>query len=456
MQMERASATPFRANTIRMANLAPRVAKRPTMPAKGTTSERGMKVLLIGNYSNDEQESMRRFADLLAQQLPSLGISAECLCPSPVFGRLRRGAGGIGKWLGYLDKFVLFPRVLRKRIRQFDSETLVHICDHSNAVYTQVLAGVPHLVTCHDLLAIRSALGEFPGHRVRVSGRLYQRRILHGLNAARRVACISRATHRDILRLTTLAPGQVSLVHNGLNHSYAPLTERDVATRLREAAPRLGHDLAARLQGGFILHVGGNQWYKNRLGLIQIYARLCEKMLHAPKLVLAGKPFTPQLRREILSHNLEDRVIALNSVSNEDLRTLYCAAQLLLFPSLEEGFGWPIIEAQACGCRVVIADREPMTEVGGDAAVCFKLESHTTLENASLSNNSADGAATVVMKTLLENRDERLDRVRSGLRNAAKFSTARMVENYIELYRRISVVGAARQLHNREPLLEPQ
>jgi glycosyltransferase involved in cell wall biosynthesis len=414
-----------------------------------------MKVLLIGNYANDQQESMRRFAELLVLQLPGLGISAECLCPSPVFGRLRPGAGGVGKWLGYLDKFVLFPRTLRSRVRQFASDTLVHICDHSNAVYTRVLGGVPHLVTCHDLLAVRSALGEFPGCRVRLSGRLYQRWILHGLNAAGRVACVSTATQRDVLRLSSLAPRQVSLIHNGLNHSYAPLTEMDAAARLREAASRLGNDAVAKLQAGFILHVGGNQWYKNRLGLVQIYARLCEKMLHAPNLVLAGKPFTPRLRRKISSHHLEDRVVELNSVSNEDLRTLYCASQLLLFPSFEEGFGWPIVEAQACGCRVVIADREPMTEVGGDAVVCFKLESPTALEDAPLSTNSADSAASVVMKTLLETRDERLDRVQGGLRNAAKFSTARMVENYIELYRRISVVGAEGRLYKSEPVLEP-
>src|SRR5580700_10846422 len=158
-----------------------------------------MKVLLLGNYANDEQESMRRFADLLALQLPRLGISTELLRPAPVFGRLRRSAGGAGKWLGYLDKFVLFPRTLQNRVRQCDGEILVHICDHSNAVYTRVLAGIPHLVTCHDLLAIRSALGEFPGRRVRGSGRLYQRWILRGLNAAKQVACISTATYRDIL-----------------------------------------------------------------------------------------------------------------------------------------------------------------------------------------------------------------------------------------------------------------
>jgi glycosyltransferase involved in cell wall biosynthesis len=227
------------------------------------------------------------------------------------------------------------------------------------------------------------------------------------------------------------------LVHNGLNHPYAPVPEAESAERLRELAARLGHGVEAKFQAGFILHVGGNQWYKNRLGVIQIYARLCEKMSNSPNLVMAGKPFAPALRHSLSSLRLEDRVIELNSVSNEDLRTLYSAAQLLLFPSFEEGFGWPIIEAQACGCRVVIANREPMTEIGADAAVGFEMESAVPSQAGALSTQAVENGTSAVMKTLQESPQERLDRIRSGISNAARFSTGRMMESYIDLYRQI-------------------
>lgn len=397
---------------------------------------------------------MQRFAGVLASQLPGLGIEAECICPSPVFGRLRPGSDGLGKFLGYLDKFVLFPHTLGNRVRRASPDVLVHICDHSNAIYTRVLAGIPHLVTCHDLIAIRSALGEFTGRRVRLSGRFYQRWILQGLNTAGQAACVSAATRRDLLRLTSLAPRQVSLVHNGLNHGYSLLSEAEAEGRLREAGARLGRNIAAKLQAGFILHVGGNQWYKNRPGLIQIYAGLCQKMSHAPNLVMAGQPLTPGLRRSISSHRLEDRVIELNSVSNQDLETLYNAAQLLLFPSSTEGFGWPIIEAHACGCRVVIAAAEPMTEIGGDAAVSFKLECGLAAEDAPLSTESADSAVRAVMKTLLETRQERSERVQSGLRNAARFSTTRMMDGYRQLYQQV-LGGGTESPHHIEAVLEP-
>ncbi|HEX3717568.1 MAG TPA: glycosyltransferase family 1 protein [Verrucomicrobiae bacterium] len=393
-----------------------------------------LKVLLVGNYPNDGQESMRRFADLLELHLPSYGIVTEQLCPAPIVGRLLRIDTGLGKWLGYIDKFLLFPRRLSNRMRRLDSNALVHICDHSNAIYVRALAGIPHLVTCHDLLAVRSALGEFPGCRVRASGRAYQRWILRGLNAVQRVACISTATRRDLLRLSVLEPRQLSLIYNGLNHSYAPLSKE-------ESSARLGDLPSTMPRSGFILHVGGNLWYKNRLGVIQIYARLREKMPQPPQLVMVGKRFTPEMRRAISTNRLEKYVVELNRVSNEELQALYSTAELLLFPSLEEGFGWPIIEAQACGCPVVIADREPMSEIGGNAAAYFELQRS---KPGPLSIHSADTAVTSLMEILLESLDERDARIQCGLRNAARFSTVRMVEGYIALYREIMNTGTER------------
>jgi glycosyltransferase involved in cell wall biosynthesis len=96
----------------------------------------------------------------------------------------------------------------------------------------------------------------------------------------------------------------------------------------------------------------------------------------------------------------------------------------LLFPSWEEGFGWPIIEAQACGCRVLTSNRQPMMEVGGEGAVYADPEDL--------------GALASAMGRLLDappaNRQALVD---CGLRNAARFSTEQMIYGYAELYRRL-------------------
>src|SRR5688572_29645688 len=75
-------------------------------------------ILLIGNYPLDRQQSMQRFAMMMLLGLTSAGISAELVQPFPFFGRFRYAGNFVAKWLAYLDKFVLFPRALAKKMRE--------------------------------------------------------------------------------------------------------------------------------------------------------------------------------------------------------------------------------------------------------------------------------------------------------------------------------------------------
>jgi glycosyltransferase involved in cell wall biosynthesis len=133
----------------------------------------------------------------------------------------------------------------------------------------------------------------------------------------------------------------------------------------------------------------------------------------APELVLVGPPLAGPIP------GVETR----QRVDNAALAALYTGAELLLFPSLAEGFGWPIIEAQACGCRVLATGRAPMTEVGGNAA--FYLADP----------NDAEAGAARVMEMLAQDEDARGKAVEAGIANAARFSTRRMIDEYAALYR---------------------
>lgn len=376
-----------------------------------------MRVLLVSNYLHDRQESMLRFAAALAEGLRAAGVDVQIVRPEPVFGKLKPGGSGLGKWLGYLDKFLLFPPRLRRLAAASD---IVHICDHSNAMYVKCIERRPHLVTCNDMLAIRSARGEFPQNRTGWSGRILQRWILAGLRRARRLTCISEATRRDVLRLTGHRTEAVSVTYMGQNFSYAPVREIAEAAEKRRQGGEFDQTVFARFgvpAEPYFLHVGGGQWYKNRAGVLSIHAALQVRLgSRAPKLVMVGPPCA--------SPGVEVR----SDVDNAALAALYSGAELLLFPSLEEGFGWPIIEAQACGCRVLTTAKAPMTEVGGAAA--FYLA------------DPSDAAAGVsaVEKILAQNAFARAETIRAGIENAARFSTERMVREYLAIYR--EVLGA--------------
>ncbi len=401
-------------------------------------------VLLIGNYEADRQESMQRFANVLASDLVKRGVHVETCRPTPFFGRLAPSGSGVGKWLGYIDKFLLFPfsmmrrtRRMRDRAQQRKEQFIVHICDHSNAIYTRYLRGIGHVVTCNDMLAIRSARSEIKENATRWSGKILQAMILRGLNRAQAVACISEATCTDLLRLSALPMDRVSVIHMGHNYPYHPLPHTEAKSVTLQVL-RDGKEPTPWPPGfSFILHVGGNQWYKNRIGVLAIYAAMrkqaaADKRIVLPKLIMVGPALTTPMDR-FLDENpgLCGDVVCVQNVPNEQLKALYSSAEVLLFPSLEEGFGWPIVEAHACGCRVVTTGKAPMTEVGGNASVYLDpvwLEDEKGLQRA----------AKAVRDLLDEASPEREKRIDEGLRNAARFSTEKMIREYVCLYRRLA------------------
>jgi glycosyltransferase involved in cell wall biosynthesis len=379
-----------------------------------------MRILLIANYLPDAQQSMQRFAGMLETGFTKAGHEVRMLRPSVRAGNLARNESGM-KWLGYIDKLVLFPQVLREAL---DWAEIVHICDHSNSVYLKYLEGRPHVVTCHDLLAIRSAQGEISRHDTRWSGRRLQGMILGGLGRARKIVCVSDATREDVIRMVPGAGSEgkeVTRIYNGLNYPYSPM-ERD------EAEPRL-QALGLVPDRPFLLHVGGNQWYKNRIGVLRTFAHLHRYAAVANlALVMVGKPWTDEMRRFVRSNELESAVVELRDVAEENLRALYSSAQLMLFLSLAEGFGWPIVEAQACGCPVIASNLAPMTEVGGDAAIYIDPNDPDAAESVALAIGGALKAGPALRMGLSQ----------AGLRNAARFSTSAMIDAYLKLYERVA------------------
>jgi glycosyltransferase involved in cell wall biosynthesis len=331
-----------------------------------------MNILLIGNFAPDRQESMLRLERMLAAGLRDRGHAVEVWSPVPLAARLLPNYryGGAAKYLGYFDKFVAFPARVRRRLRSFQRPDVVHILDHANAVYAPLFADLPCIATCHDLLQIRAARGEFPQHRLPPRSRRYQEWILRHIAALPFVVCDSTQTREDLQRLTGIPGHRTAMIPIGLNHPYRPLPP-DRAWPMVSAALHergLPTDLLSRHDRGFIVNVGGGQWYKNRRGLLDIYAALRSKLRPLPRLVMVGKPLTAELADHARSLGLGESLISLQNVSNAHLEALYSVADALLFPSWQEGFGWPVAEAQACGCPVFTSNRAPMTEVGGDGA----------------------------------------------------------------------------------------
>jgi glycosyltransferase involved in cell wall biosynthesis len=218
------------------------------------------------------------------------------------------------------------------------------------------------------------------------------------------VHAISHSTARDVAALTGRQADVV--VHN-------PLREWSGEPAMPVPMPA----------GAFVLHVGHNGFYKNRAGVLEIFARMApaHPALH---LVLAGPAPTPQLADRARALGLSARLQWVHDPGSAQLAWLYGHARLLLFPSLYEGFGWPPLEALQHGCPVGCADTGSLPEVVGDAAVVWPP-------------TDIDGFAQQALRVL---GDESVARtlVAIGQVRLRSFTLQRLVEGLVPLYERLA------------------
>lgn len=369
-----------------------------------------MRILLVGNYVFEDATSMLIWGRALERELLGLGLDARLIAPRPVFGRLRPASSGVGKWLGYIDRYLLFPYTLRTAAAKAD---VVHLCDHGSAMYSSMAGGKPVLVTCHDMLAVRGALGEIAEMRASRCGVYLQRWICRGLERATRVACVSQATYDDAKRILRRS-ARLCVVENGLNYPFQPLTQDEVDQRL---------EAVRGIEKPFLLHLGTNSARKNREAVLRVFAHVAQEA--DMQLVFAGQPLNEKLAGLARRLGVQTRIVQAIKPDVKVVEALYNRAAALLFPSLCEGFGWPPIEAQACGCPVVASDIPPLREALGSSALLHPLD-----DEAGMAKSIGKIAAEPEFRQSLRRRG--FDNVR------ARFHTARMIADYVAIYRELS------------------
>ena len=368
-----------------------------------------MKILLVGNYKFDGSMSMHIWASALERDLRELSLDVRLITPAPVFGQWKPSANSLSKWLGYIDRYVLFPRVLRAAAAEAD---VVHMCDHGSAMYCSILDGKPTVVTCHDMLAVRGAMGELPEMRTSRCGRYMQKWICRGLDRATRVACISQATFDDASRILRRSD-HLSVILNALNYPFHPLDPRESERRLR------GID---GINKPFLLHVGHSHKRKNRDGILRIFAEVAAKA--DLQLVFAGQALTAELNQLANGLRVSSRIVQITKPDVSVIEALYNRATALIFPSRYEGFGWPPIEAQACGCPVVASDIPSLREILGETALLHSVNDET-------------GMAESIIRLTID-QDLRESLCLKGFENVwARFQTSRAMNEYVAFYHQV-------------------
>lgn len=386
-----------------------------------------MKIIIFKHPTFSTSQSMPRFAQMIFDAMDERGYLPEFWTATPLVSKIP-APPKLKKWLGYIDQFIIFPLQIRWRLQRVSENTLFVFSDQALGPWISSVANRPHVIHVHDFMALRSSLGEYAQNPTNWTGRHYQALIRRGFEKGKNFLSVSENTQQDLHRFLSKKPVLSEVIYNGMNYPYRPMGLIESKTALALANITIP-------ESGFLLHVGGNQWYKNREGVLEIYKAYAKQTSSPLPLWMIGAPPTQQMKKLTDSIDGNAQVRFMTGLSNEQLCAVYSSARLLIFPSLAEGFGWPIAEAMACGCLVLTTAQAPMTEVGGNAALYIPPKP----------SNDKDSWATLgairVSKILDFINSDTQAQKELGYAQVAQFEAKRTLDTYERVYLQVLARG---------------
>ncbi len=273
---------------------------------------------------------------------------------------------------------------------------------------------IPYIITVHDLIRYFDLKGYGTYiHRLNHRDKFYLSLDYKGIKKAARIIADSQTTKNDLIHYLKIPGERIKVIYAGIDHT------------IFKPSPHLSN-----FEYPYILFVGSEHPRKNLPTLLRAFKRLKEQLQFKDlKLVKVGKAGGPEadFRRQstevINSLNLDGEVIFTEVISKEDLRAYYSNAKCFVLPSLYEGFGFPPLEAMACGCPVITSDSSSLPEIVGESAI--KVSPH-----------NIEGLAET-LEGILTNRQLRESLIAKGIGQAAKFSWEQTAEKTLQVYKEV-------------------
>ncbi|HZE88600.1 MAG TPA: glycosyltransferase family 1 protein [Verrucomicrobiae bacterium] len=325
------------------------------------------RILLVPDLPAERWPSMDRYAARVAQHLPreaaDLQIDLSSKVPgftpgtdtpvSDASGEARLPLPGFGPLGRYGSRYLTYPR--RVGAARVD---LVHVLDHSYAHVVHSVTRAIRVVTVHDLFPVMTVARRDTGLRARVRDRLLGW-VLSGLRRADAWVVGTEWLRGGLAEWLGHEKG-IHVIPFGVDdHFFTPTPEPREAVRRRLGIPSSAF---------VVLHVGNVAPRKNLPGVIAAVHGLRVAGTDA-WLVRVGDALTREQQDDVEGRGMADRVKALGATSEPELRAVYRTADVLLFPSHYEGFGFPVLEAMASGLPVVTSGLGGLVEAAGRAAV---------------------------------------------------------------------------------------
>jgi glycosyltransferase involved in cell wall biosynthesis len=279
--------------------------------------------------------------------------------------------------------------------------------------------GIRSVVTMHDLISER-----YPEQFNPLDVQIYRRKYQYACRHADRIIAISRQTRQDLVDLYHISPKKVAVCYQSCDPAFSQEVPETALQQIKEQY---------RLPDHFFLYVGSIIERKNLLRICEAYTLLGERMLYPLVVIGQGGAYKKKVQQYIAAHGLANRIIFLNDQpyaqaapgfhNSRDLPAIYRLALAMVYPSLFEGFGIPVLEALCSRLPVITSNTSCLPEAGGDAA--YYVDPLSTTEIAS-------ALETVAGDALLRARMTRL-----GLEHAANFTPEKCAAAVMQVYQEV-------------------
>jgi len=227
------------------------------------------------------------------------------------------------------------------------------------------------------------------------------------------IITISENSKRDIVKALNVPEDKIRVIYHGLDKNFKPITDLDDIS------------LKYGINYPFILYVGRLEPRKNIPTLIKSFYRLKKRgVKHKLLMVIQMGSDYQKVVASIKDLCLENEVRLIEGVPKEDMAGVYNLADLLVFPSVYEGFGFPPLEAMGCGTPVVTSNSSSLPEIIGDAGIMVDPYDSDALTNA--------------IYEVLVNKELKDDLIRKGLKRTKQFSWEKATKETIEVYEKVA------------------
>ncbi len=294
---------------------------------------------LLGPHPGGQTYSISKYFNFYRTRLPAIfGGLVLGKCPGAIreleHGQLPTEPRRQAWWQNY----VLWPMELARQ-----SADCFHIVDQGLMWYARFLKKGRLIGTVHDLIAYMISAGKLDLKQPPAKRKLIISENTRQLRRLEAFISVSRHTADLLMRELDIPAGKISVIHNHLDPVFAPLAEPE-----RVLARRAFFGDAEYV----VIHVGKASAYKNRLGAMRAFA-LLRRRLPTARMFLVHGPASPEECAFVAESGCGRAFQFLAPLEEERLRQFYGSADVLLFPSFYEGFGWPPLEAMGTGCPVI-------------------------------------------------------------------------------------------------------